>query len=113
MRSRLVTSLILVGAIGALLAQPAVVQAQEAVLSGTVTDSTGSVMPGVLVRAVHEASGNSFEAVTDTRGLYRIPVRSGGYVITAQGREYARRGDAVDEPAVVVIEGLPPIRSIA
>ncbi|HLQ39288.1 MAG TPA: TonB-dependent receptor [Planctomycetota bacterium] len=81
MTSRLVTSLVLAGA---LLAFPAVTHAQEAVLTGNVTDSTGSVLPGALVRAVHQASGNTFETVTDERGAYRIPVRSGGYVITAQ-----------------------------
>ena len=59
-------------------------QAQEAVLSGTVSDTTGAVLPGVVVRAVHEASGNTFETITDARGVYRMPARSGAYVITAQ-----------------------------
>ena len=67
-----------------LLAVPAVAYAQDAELTGTVTDATGAVLPGVTIRAVHEASGNSFEAVTDTRGAYRMRVRVGGYVITAQ-----------------------------
>ena len=52
-----------------ILAIPAVGFAQEAVLTGTVTDSTGGVLPGVTVRAVHEASGNTFEGVTDERGV--------------------------------------------
>jgi hypothetical protein len=68
----------------AFLALPVVGYAQEAVLSGTVTDSTAAVLPGVTIRAVHEASGNSFEAVTDTRGAYRIPVRVGVYRVTAE-----------------------------
>jgi hypothetical protein len=67
----------------ALLAIPSAVHAQEAVLSGTVTDSTGAVLPGVTIRAVHVASGNSFEAVTDQRGVYRIPVRVGVFQVTA------------------------------
>jgi hypothetical protein len=58
--------------------------AQEAVLSGTVVDSTGGVLPGVTVRAVHEATGNTFEAVTDERGFFRIPARIGGYQITTE-----------------------------
>src|SRR5262245_60470330 len=41
--------------------------AQEATLNGTVTDSTGSVLPGVTIQALHEASGNTFMAVTDGR----------------------------------------------
>jgi hypothetical protein len=81
MSSGLTTRLILVTT---LLTLPAVVRAQEAVLSGTVSDSTGSVLPGVSVRAVHEASGNTFESITDARGVYRMPVRPGAYVITAQ-----------------------------
>ena len=51
--------------------------AQEATLNGTVTDSTGSVLPGVTVQALHEASGNTFMAVTDGRGAFQIPVRVG------------------------------------
>ena len=50
---------------------------QEAVLGGIVRDTTGGVLPGVVVRAVHEATGNSFEAVTDEAGGYRLAVRVG------------------------------------
>ena len=81
MRSSLVRGWILVCM---LLAVPGVAYAQDAELTGTVTDATGAVLPGVTIRAVHEASGNSFEAVTDARGAYRLRVRVGGYVITAQ-----------------------------
>src|SRR5438270_9549211 len=70
--------------LGAVLALPVIAFAQEAVLTGTITDSTGAVLPGVAVQAVHEASGNNYEAVTDGRGVYRIPVRVGSYKITAQ-----------------------------
>ena len=63
---------------------PAAAYAQEATLNGTVTDSTGSVLPGVTIQALHEASGNTFMAVTDGRGTYQIAVRVGLYKITAQ-----------------------------
>jgi hypothetical protein len=66
------------------LAVPAVVVAQEATISGTVKDATGGVLPGVAVRAVHEATGTQFEAFTDDRGNFRIPVRIGVYRITAE-----------------------------
>ena len=70
-------------AIGAMLALPVTGFAQEATLSGSVTDSTGGVLPGVTLSAVHEASGNTFEGVTDERGTYRIAARAGVYRITA------------------------------
>ena len=106
MGSSLVRRLIVLCAI---FAMPAVAFAQEAVLTGTVTDSTGAVLPGVTVQAVHEASGNSFEAVTDARGAYRIPVRIGTYRITARAlrlhhghadrRGAAGRTDVTHQPA--------------
>jgi hypothetical protein len=58
--------------------------AQDAVLTGTVTDATGAVLPGVTVTAVNEATGNTFVGVTDGTGNYRIPARVGAYRITAE-----------------------------
>src|SRR5205809_5343670 len=58
--------------------------AQEATLSGTISDQTNSVLPGVTITAVHEASGNTFVAVTDGRGFYRLPLRTGIYRITVE-----------------------------
>src|SRR4029450_4540815 len=66
------------------LALPAGVFAQEATISGAVKDSTAGVLPGVAVRAVHEATGTQFEGCTDERGNFRIPVRIGVYRITAE-----------------------------
>src|SRR2546427_10671806 len=57
---------------------------QEATFTGTATDSTGSVLPGVTITAVHEASGNVFTTVTDERGEFRLPVRVGAYTIKAE-----------------------------
>ena len=68
--------------VGVLLVLPALVLAQEAVLIGTVTDSTGGVLPGVTVTAVHQATGNTFVGVTDGNGIYRIPARIGQYQVT-------------------------------
>lgn len=63
---------------------PLSVRAQDVTLSGTVVDSTGGVLPGVAIRAVHSASGNTFETVTDAGGGFRLPVRVGRYELTAQ-----------------------------
>src|SRR2546427_9075392 len=83
MRSSVSRRLILVCAILTILAIPVAGYAQEATVSGTVTDSTAAVLPGVTITAVNEASGNSFEAVTDARGAYRIALRIGSYQIKA------------------------------
>ena len=85
MRSRIVVRLILVFT---LLALPLIAHAQDisvsALISGTVTDSSGGVLPGVTVRAVHEATGNLFEAVTDERGAYRLAVRVGALRLSGE-----------------------------
>ena len=70
--------------VGALVAIPLAGYAQEAVITGTVTDSTGGVLPGVTVTAVHEATGNRFFTVSDERGNYRIPTRIGGFQVSAE-----------------------------
>ena len=70
--------------LAALLALPCVAYAQEAVLAGTIADSTGAVLPGVTVIAINETTGNRFEAVTDERGIYRMPARVGAYQMTAE-----------------------------
>jgi hypothetical protein len=71
------------------------VLAQEAAISGTITDATGGVLPGVVVRGINEANGNSFEAVTDSTGKYLLTVRIGGYRVAAELAGFAtveRRG---------------------
>src|SRR5688572_2236691 len=70
--------------VAVLLAAPAVGFAQEATITGIVTDATGGVLPGVTVTAVHEATGNTFVGVTDESGVYRIGARIGGYRLTAE-----------------------------
>ena len=47
-----------------------------------------SVVPSSV--AVHEASGNQFEGVTDGRGVFRIPVRVGTYRISADLAGFTR-----------------------
>src|SRR5437016_4201741 len=63
--------------------------AQEATVTGTVVDQTGGVLPGVAVTALHEATGNSFVAITDERGVYRLPVRVGTYRVTMELQGFA------------------------
>src|SRR5437667_12291287 len=70
--------------VGVIVAVPARGYGQEATMSGTITDSTGGVLPGVTVTALHEASGNTFVTVTDERGTYRLPARAGVFKITVE-----------------------------
>jgi hypothetical protein len=64
-RGNVVGSLLVIGLI---VPSPGVGYAQESTFSGTVTDSTGGVLPGVTVTATNVESGNTFVAVTDERG---------------------------------------------
>src|SRR4051812_37814835 len=80
---------------------PAAASAQEATLTGTISDGTGGVLPGVSVTAVLEATGNRFEGVTDDRGVYRISVRVGVYQITAALQGFA----TVARPNVQLLAG--------
>jgi hypothetical protein len=68
--------------VGAILALPVAGYAQEAVITGTVTDTTAGVLPGVTVTALHEATGNTFVAVTNERGVFRIAARVGTFRLT-------------------------------
>ena len=66
------------------LALPPTARAQEATLSGTVHDTQGGVLPGVTITATNDDSGNTFLAVTDETGAFRIPLRIGSYRVTAE-----------------------------
>jgi hypothetical protein len=93
MRSGLLVRLLLAFTI---LTLPMVAHAQEAAVSGTITDSSGGVLPGVAVRAVHEATGNAFETVTDERGAYRLAVRVGTVRISAELQGFNSMARAVE-----------------
>src|SRR5258705_4620555 len=87
MRVRIVVQVIV--AFITILILPMAAHAKEAAVSGTITDASGGVRPGVTVRAVHEATGNAFETVTDSRGAYRLAVRTGAIRITAALQGFA------------------------
>ena len=94
-----------------LLALPVVGRAQEAAVGGTVLDSTGGVLPGVTVTAVHEATGNVFTTVTDERGAFRLPVRVGIHRISAELPGFATVTRSIDllvgQQAVVTLQMAP------
>src|SRR5262249_11609157 len=98
-------------AISAILMLPLSGHAQDSTVSGTVTDPSGAVIPGVTVTATHTESGNKFEAVTDERGGYRLLVRIGNYRIMAElpgfGTVNRNIQVLVGQAAVVNIEMMP------
>src|SRR5437773_8299937 len=75
-------------------------QSERGTIRGTVTDATGSVMPGVAVKAVNVDTGIETSTVTTDAGLYSIPqVKPGNYRVEAErtGSKTRRRAHlAVD-----------------
>jgi len=86
-------------AIGLLVFAPATAWAQSATILGTVTDSSGGVLPGVVVEVTSPALiEGSRSAVTDDRGTFRIiELRPGPYLVTftLQGFTPERRENVV------------------
>src|SRR6478752_2135191 len=63
----------------------AILSAQEGRLSGTVTDSTGAVVPGVMITATQTTQNISFTAKSGPEGLYSFPrLPIGPYNIKAE-----------------------------
>ena len=68
-------------------AAPALAQSQGAngAIEGTVTDSTGGVLPGVTVTVTNTDTGAERSLVTNERGLYRAPLLPlGKYRVVAE-----------------------------
>ena len=79
---------------------PIAAQTIRGALTGTVTDSTGALVPGAAVTATNRDTGISETAVSNAQGSYTIPlVAPGAYQITAelQGfKRYVRDGVVVE-----------------
>src|ERR1700681_2437950 len=80
----------------AVLALPISGYAQEASVQGVITDTTGAVLPGVSITVTHEASGNTVSGVTDAKGEYRIPVRTGTNKVTVELSGFTTQVRTVD-----------------
>ena len=89
MQTKLLTSAAV--AMALLVSVPVSVRAQEIRLSGTVTDATDAVLPGATVTALHVSSGNTFVAITDGEGLFRIgAMRPGVYNVNVELSGFTR-----------------------
>ncbi|MBM3748569.1 MAG: carboxypeptidase regulatory-like domain-containing protein, partial [Acidobacteria bacterium] len=61
-------------------------QTTFATITGTVTDATGAVIPGVTVKARHVATGIETSARSNESGIYTLAqLREGDYTLTARG----------------------------
>ena len=68
-----------------LLLSPGALHAQEVGLTGTVTDTTGAVLPGATVTLTHNDSGNTFTGVSDGSGQYSLnALRTGMYTLKVE-----------------------------
>ena len=84
MRLSLVTILALIAAF------PALAQTATATLSGAATDPSGAVVPGVSVVVTNTATGLKQSAVTNSEGLFTIPLLPPGeYTLAAQHAGFA------------------------
>ncbi len=60
-------------------------QLTTATLSGTVTDASGGVIPGVSISVLHVETGSVRTAVSDDEGRYRVPLlQPGSYEVSAE-----------------------------
>ncbi len=88
-------------------AVPALAQAGRGGITGTVTDGTGSAIPGVTVRLLDAGTGDTRQSVTNAAGLYSfISLNPGTYTITAvmKGFETVSQGSvpvSVDQVSAV------------
>jgi hypothetical protein len=67
-----------------LLGNTAIAQVINATLSGTVSDSSGALIPGVEIKAMHTGTGVVTTGVTNESGTYRFPsLQPGPYQVAA------------------------------
>src|SRR5579871_2394818 len=74
----------LVAAVALALAVPAAMaQSGAGSIQGTVTDSTGAVVPGAIVHVVNNATNVSTDAKANEVGFYQVPALfTGTYTVT-------------------------------
>src|SRR5690242_20848623 len=56
-------------------------------LSGTVSDPSGSVIPGAAITVTHTETGTVYQAVTGTNGTFSVPsLGTGTYTVRASAK---------------------------
>jgi len=65
-------------------------QTTNGIVTGTVTDTTGAVVPGAQVNVVNRDTGQERTAISDASGLYVVPqLPPGGYTLLAKKEGFA------------------------
>jgi len=73
---------VLAVSLATLVCLPVIASAQTAELRGSVTDSSGGVLPGVSVTIRQEATGVQRSVLTDDQGAFRVPaLQPGPYIV--------------------------------
>src|SRR6058998_1198138 len=84
--------LVLLVCVGGLVAGPALAQSTFATLTGTVTDSSGAVLPGVTITITNTRTQSERTAISDNAGNYLVPnLDAGDYRIVANLTGFAER----------------------
>ena len=85
-------------------------------ISGTVTDSTGAVVPGASVIARNTDTGIATTTETDTRGFYSLPVlATGKYELTIKVKgfeEYQQTGVVLDVNTALRIDAVMKVGAV-
>src|SRR3990172_7362537 len=76
--------------VSSILAVPTYGQLGKGVITGTVTDPTGAVIPGATVALVNEATGVERTIQTSSAGLYRFEFADvGSYLVRISAKGFA------------------------
>ena len=83
--SRRTLRALMLGALLAGLAMPAVAQQANGAIEGTIKDASGAVLPGVTVTVHNNDTGEDRVVITDANGLFRAPLLPlGRYKVSAE-----------------------------
>lgn len=64
-------------------------QTETATLSGVVTDPVGAVIPGAVVKMVHEPTSITAQTISNAEGYYMLSgIRPGSYTLTASASSF-------------------------
>ncbi|MGC2659252.1 MAG: carboxypeptidase-like regulatory domain-containing protein, partial [Bryobacteraceae bacterium] len=90
MPKRLFVFLLQVGIVVSALAGGALAQTTSGLITGTVTDSSGAVIPGARVELTNQATGVQRQATTDGSGYYSVPeLQPGVYDVAVSKQGFA------------------------